>query len=66
MLLLTREEEKLEEGRLLGIEEGMAKGEAQGIRKANLATARRLREMGMNNSDIHKITELSLEEIKNI
>ena len=50
MLLLTREEERLAEGRL----------------EEKFDTARRMRKMGMNDSDIHKITELSLEEIKNI
>ncbi len=54
MLLLTREDEKF------------AEGIAQGIRKANLATARRMREMGIDDSIIHQATNLSLEEIKNI
>ena len=50
MLLLMREQETLAEGRL----------------KEKFDTARRMRQMGMDDSDIHKITELSLEEIKNI
>lgn len=50
MLLLTREEERLAEGRL----------------EEKFDTARRMREMGIDDSIIHQATNLSLEEIKNI
>ena len=43
-----------------GIKEGIAIGQ----REANFETARRLREMGMSDNDIHKATNLSLDEIR--
>ena len=47
-----------------GIKEGIAVGEERGRREANFETARRLREMGMSDNDIHKATNLSLDEIR--
>jgi len=47
-----------------GITIGEAHGEARGRLEANLETARRLREMGMNDSDIQRATNLSLDEMK--
>ena len=43
--------------------QAVGKGEARGRLEANLETARRLREMGMNDSDIQKATNLSLQLI---
>ena len=54
MLLLTREDEKF------------AEGTAKGRLEEKFDTARRLREMEMNDNFIHEITNLSLEEIKSI
>ena len=47
-----------------GIKEGIAVGEERGRREANFETARRLREMGLSDNDIHKATNLSLDEIR--
>ena len=60
MMLLMRDQEKIEEGRRAGL----AEGRRAGRREANLDTARRLREMGMSYPDIHKATSLSLEELR--
>ncbi len=49
-----------------GIAEGIALGEERGIRKANLETARRLREMGMIDNDIQKATNLSFDDISSL
>ncbi len=46
-----------------GIKEGIAVGEERGRREANFETARRLREMGLSDNDIHKATNLSFDEI---
>ena len=54
MMLLMRDQEKIEEGRIAG------------RREANLDTARRLREMGMSYPDIHKATSLSLDELRTL
>ena len=43
--------------------EGIAVGEERGRREANLDTARRLREMGMNDNDIHRATHISLDDL---
>ena len=47
-----------------GIKEGIAVGEERGMLKANLETARRLREMGLSDNDIHKATNLSFDDIR--
>ena len=47
-----------------GIKEGIAVGEERGMLKANLETARRLREMGLSDNYIHKATNLSLDDIR--
>ena len=39
-------------------------GVAEGRREANLDTARRLREMGMNDNDIHRATNISLDDLR--
>ena len=39
-------------------------GVAEGRREANLDTARRLREMGMNDNDIHRATNISFEDLR--
>lgn len=58
------------EGRVQGMAEGRVEGRAEGrlmgIREANFETARRLREMGMNDNDIHRATNLSLEDLRTI
>ena len=45
-------------------DEGEAFGVERGRREANFETARRLREMGMADPDIHRATSLSLEELR--
>lgn len=47
-----------------GIKEGIALGEERGMRKANLETARRLRDMGMSDNDIHKATNISFDDLQ--
>ncbi|MBQ9404258.1 MAG: hypothetical protein IJU15_04670 [Synergistaceae bacterium] len=47
-----------------GIKEGIAVGEKRGRREANLETARRLREMGMNDNDIHRATNISIDDLR--
>ena len=44
--------------------QAVGKGEARGRLEEKYETARRLREMGMNDSDIQKATNLSLDEMK--
>ena len=46
------------------IGKGLTIGEARGRLAANLETARRLRNMGMNDNDIQKATNLSFDEMK--
>ena len=41
-------------------------GLERGRREANLETARRLREMGMKDNDIHRATNLSFEDIRTL
>ena len=43
---------------------GIKEGEERGMRRANLETARRLREMGMGDNDIHKATNISLDDLR--
>ena len=45
---------------------GIKEGEERGMRKANLETARRLREMGMIDNDIQKATNLSFDDISSL
>ena len=58
------------EGFSLGRDEGFSLGRDEGIgigrREANFETARRLRDMGMADNDIHKATSLSLEELRTL
>ncbi|MCR5347526.1 MAG: Rpn family recombination-promoting nuclease/putative transposase [Fretibacterium sp.] len=58
MMLLMRDQEKIEEGRIAGL--------AEGRREANFETARRLRDMGMTDSDIHRATNLSFEDLRKL
>ena len=46
------------------IGKGLTIGEARGRLAANIETARRLRNMGMNDNDIQKATNLSFDEMK--
>ena len=47
-------------------DEGRNEGFNLGRREANLETTRRLRNMGMADTDIHKATSLSLEELRTL
>ena len=47
-----------------GLKEGIAVGEERGRREANFETARRLRQMGLSDNDIHHATNLSLDDIR--
>ena len=47
-------------------DEGRNEGFSLGRREANFETARRLRNMGMADPDIHKATSLSLEELRTL
>lgn len=58
MLLLMRDQEKFNEG--------VAVGELRGRREASVEFARRLRDAGMSDTQIHQFTDLSLEEIGSI
>ena len=53
-----------------GIAEGFSKGGAKGLKRGEHTTkvkiAERLRSMGMNDEDIHRATELSLEDIRSL
>ena len=57
-------------GIAIGEERGIVIGEERGIvigeQRANLAMAMRLKQAGMNDSDIHFVTGLSLEDIRNL
>lgn len=57
-------------GIAIGEERGIAIGEERGIvigeQRANIAMALRLRQAGMDDSYIHFVTGLSLEEIQNL
>ncbi|MBQ9389499.1 MAG: hypothetical protein IJU07_04930 [Synergistaceae bacterium] len=53
-------------GEVRGIAIGEARGEVRGIHKANVATALRLRQMGMNDNQISLATGLPFDEIKNL
>ena len=62
MLLLMRDQEKFNEG----VAVGEMRGEARGRREASVEFARRLRNAGMSDIQIHQLTDLSLEEIGTI
>ena len=51
-----------------GIQEGIAIGEARGTergrREEKFDTAKRLRDMGMNDNDIHRATNISLDDLR--
>ena len=47
-----------------GIKEGIAVGEERGRREEKFDTARRLREMGLSDNDIHQATNLSFDDIR--
>ena len=49
-----------------GIKEGIAVGEERGRREANFEIARRLREMGMSDNDIHRATNISFEDLQRL
>ena len=53
-------------GEARGIAIGEARGEVRGIHKANVATALRLRQMGMNDNQISLATGLPFDEIKKL
>ena len=55
--------ESIDRGRSEGIAEGRAEGRAEGKRFAVAEIAKRLRNIGMNDSQIHQLTDLSLDEI---
>ena len=62
MTLSFVEEYFLNKGLNQGISVGEARGESRGRREANLEIARRLRAMGLSDSDISKATDLPVEE----
>ena len=41
-------------------------GEERGMRTANIETARRMRQAGMSDTDIHAFTQLPFEDIRNL
>ena len=45
---------------------GRLEGVTQGHREANIATAKRMRNAGMNNNDIIRATNLSFEDIRSL
>ena len=49
-----------------GLNEGIAIGEERGRREANFETARRLRNAGISDKDIHTFTNLSFDEISSL
>ena len=55
-----------ERGHAKGLKEGHAKGLEEGTHKANVATASRLKQMGLSVEDIQKATGLSEEEIREL
>ena len=64
MTLSFVEEYFLNQGIAVGEARGEKRGESRGRREANLETARRLRAMGLSDSDISKATDLPIEEIE--
>ena len=49
-----------------GIQEGIAVGEERGRLEEKFDIARRLREMGMNNNDIHRATNISFDDLQTL
>ena len=49
-----------------GVTIGEERGRNEGRREANFETARRMRDAGMADPDIHRFTNLSLEEIRTL
>ena len=47
-----------------GIALGEARGEERGRREEKFDTARRLRDMGMSDNDIHRATNISLDDLQ--
>ena len=54
------------DGIAVGEERGFERGEARGRREANIETARRLRNAGMSDAQIHQFTDLSLDDLRMI
>jgi len=54
--------EGLEKGREEGLEKGLEKGREEGARRTLIATARRMREDGLDDETIHRVTGLSPDE----
>ena len=67
---IQKEVKEIMGGRVLDYEgrsifyDGIAVGKERGRREANIETARRLREMGMNDNDIYKATSISFEDLQ--
>jgi len=59
-------ENAVETAKKIGKEEGRKKGISEGEKKANLATAKNLKSMGLSVEDIAKATGLSVEEVSDI
>lgn len=49
-----------------GIAIGEERGKERGMRTANIETARRMRQAGMSDTDIHAFTQLPFEDIRNL
>ena len=47
-----------------GIQEGITVEEERGRREEKFDTARRLREMGMNDNDIHRASNISFDDLQ--
>ena len=55
-----------ERGIAIGEERGIAIGEERGMHTANIETAQRMRRAGMSDIEIHKLTLLPFEDIRNL
>ncbi|MCW4082090.1 hypothetical protein [Segatella copri] len=62
----TAKREGIAEGKEIGMKEGMEKGRAEGKHEANTETAQRLLAMGLSAEQVAKVTQLSLDIIKNL
>ena len=56
-------EEGMKKGKEEGIEEGIKKGKEKGAREAQLATARRLLDMGLSTEQVCEATGLNPEDV---
>ncbi len=69
-LILQGREEGLQEGmrkgKQEGIQEGMQKGIQKGLQKGMQATAKKMKQLGMDHNTIASITNLSLEQIEKL